>query len=415
MTTAKHPFPISAAPRSIVCAEGFSSRILAGSNLGFLIATKLGAAVSCSAPGDRAGQPTRRFRKELIRVGNYVKPDAGLEFSVGPEALDHWAQTFALMLSNGVDVTVPVGHTGDAEANRGYVRDIYREGDSLFGILELVGEDAIALAGRTDVSIYSPPEYTDGKGNHYVRPITHVALTTSPVVSGLRGFEALAASLTAGQTSDPFVLVLQQEGTMPDELTPAAPVADSGDIDPRVALKKSFRAQVMKAFDDDALDTRATLDTIKNLLKQMEAVFTKLGGPATPAPTEPDPEVPAVVAASLEPNRMMLDLVADNRRLKIDALVTEGFVNQAARDKLIGQFVGSGDTLAFDLSTQGNAQFDGMIAVIRANGPIVNLGEKTKGQTLALANPLAGDTGKNVLVTGAEKMAEAAAKARTAV
>lgn len=110
--------------------------------------------------------------------------------------LDHWAMIFSQMKVNGVKVPVPSGHTNDSEKNRGWVEDIFRDGDSLFGIVALVG-DGIRLAGTNDVSIYSQSEYTDGNGNRYQWPILHVALCTDPVVPGLRGFEALAASIAA--------------------------------------------------------------------------------------------------------------------------------------------------------------------------------------------------------------------------
>ena len=45
----------------------------------------------------------------------------------------------------------------------------------------------------SQVSIHVPPQFTDGLGRTYVRPIRHVAITDYPVIPGLGRFEALAA------------------------------------------------------------------------------------------------------------------------------------------------------------------------------------------------------------------------------
>ena len=139
-----------------------------------------------------AGQPVRRFLKELIKAGHYVKESDGLEFDVTPALIEHWAATFARMRANGLNVPVPSGHTHDGAANRGWVRHLFRAGDSLYGVVDLVG-DGIPMAATNDVSIYAVPEFTDGHGNRYRWPILHVALCTDPVVPGLGGFLPIAA------------------------------------------------------------------------------------------------------------------------------------------------------------------------------------------------------------------------------
>ena len=135
------------------------------------------------------GQPVRRFVKELIRCGHYLKESDQLQFEVTPRTLRHWVLTCSRYLAAGNRIPVPATHTLDPEANRGWVVDVFAEGRSLYGVVDLVGEDGIKLAGTCDTSIYSPAEYVDGKGNRYVRPILHVALCTDPVIPGLSGFQ----------------------------------------------------------------------------------------------------------------------------------------------------------------------------------------------------------------------------------
>jgi hypothetical protein len=354
----------------------------------------------------------------LIRAGKYVKKSQGLEFEVGKSTLKHWADTFAAMLANGVDVTVPIGHTTDAEANRGYVRDMYADGDSLYGIIELVGEDAIDMAGRVNVSINSPPEFTDGKGNTYYRPITHVALTTNPVVPGLKGFEAIAASNGPSREGlDSIVLIFQQDQPMPDDSTTnAAPVASDA-MDPKAALKKAFRAQILKAIDDETLDYKATLKAVAELLKKQEQVMGKLGDLGTnPPATDPaaDPNAtPAVpVSASLASvdtgmSKMVLSLAAENRKMKLDKVVAAGKLSPAARAKLEAVFIGQDNAaLSLELSNGDGSRFDAVLSALMENSP-VSLGERSRGQTVAMENTLSG-SGENPLVKDAERRAKAA-------
>jgi hypothetical protein len=140
---------------------------------------------------DAAGLPVQRFRKELIRTGTFTKDADGVTFSVDRKTLDHWAATFSRMREAGYKAPVPVGHEGaaDPEKNRGWLVDVYPEGDSLVGVIELHGEEAIKLAGVADTSIFTQKRFTDDKGQSYDWPILHVALCTDPVIQGLKPFE----------------------------------------------------------------------------------------------------------------------------------------------------------------------------------------------------------------------------------
>jgi hypothetical protein len=156
--------------------------------------------VATSAVISESGAVTQTYVKDLIRVGEWVMPQSGVKFSVTNEDLDHWVKTFETMQAAGVKVHVPSGHTDDADKNRGWVLAMFRDGDVLKGQLKIIGEDAIAAAVRNEVSIYVPPTLTDGKGNTYERPIAHVALTPTPVISGQGGWVPIAASNTQHNT-----------------------------------------------------------------------------------------------------------------------------------------------------------------------------------------------------------------------
>lgn len=155
------------------------------------------------------GKPVQRFRKEIIRCGKFTKAKDNVNFEVTPSSLNHWVATFNQMKQNGVKVYFPAGHTNKPEANRGWW-DKLEVGPSkadpnvpaLYGEVDAIGEDGIGLIGRTDVSLYSPPELVDGQGNRYDRPIVHIAACTDPVIPGLGEWESVAASLTPWNPED---------------------------------------------------------------------------------------------------------------------------------------------------------------------------------------------------------------------
>ena len=171
------------------------------------------------------GKPIKRFRKEIIREGDFQKAADNLAFTVTKDSLDHWVNTFGEMQKNKVDVYFPAGHTNRPEANRGYWRKLEVAPSTknpailaLWGEVDAIGEDAIGLIGRTDVSLYSPRELVDGEGHKYRRPIVHIAACVDPVIPGLGEWQSVAASLEAGdaEAGAPPVTVL----------IPWAPTAD---------------------------------------------------------------------------------------------------------------------------------------------------------------------------------------------
>lgn len=151
------------------------------------------------------GERRKVYRKELIYPGHFVKIKPGenepeIEFDVSEDLIDHWVKTTNRMIKNGIDIPLPLEHTTSPEARRGSVIKLAKEFNASRGMASLYAyatfrdEDAEKLASTTQVSLYSPPSYTDGRGRRYDRPIRHVALTDYPVIPGLDGFEVIAAS-----------------------------------------------------------------------------------------------------------------------------------------------------------------------------------------------------------------------------
>lgn len=355
--------------RSAVCYSSWRKEHpdpLEGSH-SFLLST--GPALPISAAKTKSGVPSQFFRKEIIRDGHYVKVEDGIKFEVTPELRAHWVTTFSRMKRNGVPVPIPAGHTDDAENNHGFVRSIFAEGESLFATIELIGKDAVDLAARNHVSIFVPPEFPDGKGNIYKRPIRHIALTPTPVIPGLGDWESVAASLTLKGNTMEWKEV--QEGLgIKDEMTDGT----AGKL-----LLAHF-----KGLKEEQEKLQLAFDELKKAGK---------GG-------DDDKKPPAA-----KPDPMLLSLSTENRLMKLNALVEAARITPAVRDKLKEQYA-TEKSLTLALS-HGGDNFDALVAALAENNP-VELAEKSGPQTMALSMGMA--DGKNPVVEDAKRRAEVAAK-----
>ena len=341
-----------------------------------------------------AGQPVRRFLKELIKTGHYVKEVDGLEFDVTPALLEHWAATFARMRANGLRVPVPSGHTHDGAANRGWVRHLFRAGDSLYGVLDLVG-DGVPMAATNDVSIYAVPTFTDGHGNRYRWPILHVALCTDPVVPGLGGFLPIAAALDSPPADAPVF----QRQTLAG--APMSTVDASGPTSAVDQISQAFSRAVLEVLQDDDLDLKAKLARIKEILTAQEKALAVFDEDEIPSPASTPGAAPEGAAgaapedlAGMSPvvAARMAPIVARNRRHELADLVRDGHLTRAAADGRERLFVPGGEkALQLSIDQAVQAQFDGVVAALRKNRAIA-MGERTGPQVTALSRPAtAGD------------------------
>jgi hypothetical protein len=109
---------------------------------------------------------------------------------------------------------------------------------------------------------------------------------------------------------------------------------------------------------------------------------------------------PAPMAASL------LNVLRDNRSMKLDKLVADGRINRAVREDLAKQYC-SDANLTLSLSNTDDG-FDSVLAALNKNERVVEGG--TSGpQTLVLGKDVH-DVQKNPLLRDAERRAAAAAK-----
>ena len=309
-------------------------------------------ALACGVETLTAGQRSRAFRKELIRVGEYTKDSEGLTIQVTRDDLEHWAIQFSSMKTNGVKVPIPSTHTEDPEANNGWLDEVWVEGDSLYGVITLVGDKSIEMAGKVDVSIFCPPSFVDGKGNKYSRPITHVALCTNPVVPGLSDWVALSLSHTKRKTmAIDYAKIREALGL------DVGTDVNEGNV---VELVLSF-AKGAKTLAESEAKLKEDLALALNKVKEAKKGEVEMLEP---------------------PHPQLVKLSLDNRRLRLESLVKSGKLSPAAKAKADAVFCDEA-ALALSLSTDPNgANFDRFVEVLEANTPAVNLGEMTGAQVL---------------------------------
>lgn len=318
---------------------------------------------------DANGQPVKSFVKDLIRVGTWRDPRTGDEFSVTKDDLERWTREFSRMRENGVKVHVPSGHTDDPDKNRGWCEGMFHDGTTLFGNIDLVGEDAIAMASTAEVSIYAPSRLVDGKGNTYDNPIAHVALTPVPVISGQGGFVPITAS-RGGTEQVPVYRLAQETTTMNPQLLAVAKAlgVDCSSCTTDQQLHDAILAKNKGASDaeNNAVAMARELDESKKALALART------------------ELEAAKKGDLETNPRVLKFSRQSRTLALDALVpAAGNALKPCVDALKKILCPDDDkALALSLTPANDALVDGVVAALKLIN-VKDLGEQTKARELS--------------------------------
>lgn len=354
-----------------------------------------------SAQEEREGIQVQRFRKELFRAGHYEQGD-GTSFDVTTEDLAVMAGETTRMIENGVRIPLsagPVPHEDVSNPHNsiGTLEFVTVEGSSIFGVLEIVGEDEITEARQNDVSIFSPPEFADGKGETYRQPITHVAVTPNPLVPGLGDWIQIAASLKVeGKEGHSFKGGLTMWKKIAKALGLSAEdtekITDENGIDTILSAIKDMKAAHKKEVDDLKATHKEEISNAKKAHKEVKASLDALTG-------------------EKEIDETMVSLVEDNRKMKLDALVSASRITPEIRERIEKRY-GVKEAIAASMKAGRNGEdFDFMVEVMKDNDPI-KLTEQTGAQviTASLEKPREKSDVSDVLIEDARKRAESAKK-----
>lgn len=144
---------------------------------------------------------THRFRKDVIRAGDYFAPNpngAGrVRFSVTTERMQNWVDQSKRMKSAGVQVPLTQDHKDptSAEARIGTVDSFELDGETLFMTCSVPDDAAAAILSRCpEVSLENAPLIIDGKGQSYTDVLSAVTVCQSPVVPGQSPFQPITGN-----------------------------------------------------------------------------------------------------------------------------------------------------------------------------------------------------------------------------
>ncbi len=331
----------------------------------FLLAATAAAVPASPETTNDAGKPVASFVKDLIRVGQYQLSD-GSVLDVTTDDMDHWVAEFDRMSKAGVKVPCPLDHSASADANRGYTKRLWRVGNVLWGELELVGRDAIDMAGRTEVSVGIVPEITDGNGEKYANVLEHVALTNYPVVPAQGGFIKLSRD---GKTDTVPVYRLSLNAKEPrmEAICKLLGIDPTGktpeDVEKEMLAKITSMNASLTAGADEMKEKDAALATANATLARLNKGEAK-----------PDPVV--------------LRVVGENRRMKIENRVASGKLTRKGADKLADAWIGKDNSnLSRTIDDENDLRFDAVMAAIDENKPLRPRGNETPAQSMSRANP----------------------------
>ncbi len=141
----------------------------------------------------------RRYRKQLVKFGNWVNPSDPRKKMVLDKS---WATQAVQNFKDKVLNKVPVveGHPKSSgellAATRGWLEGLSIEEDGVYGELGITEADTSAKIDNglfDDVSISFDPDYLDKLRGANVGPtLLHVGIVNDPYLKGMKPFEALA-------------------------------------------------------------------------------------------------------------------------------------------------------------------------------------------------------------------------------
>jgi len=315
------------------------------------------------------------YRKEILRSGSFVTSD-DIEFTVTEDNLHHMKSTFDTMLANGIKVPVPLEHTTDPAANRGWVKGMEVAGDRLLATIELSEE--VTDPTLYDVSVYIPQVWKDGNGNEYNQPIRHVALTSYPTITGLGEFQAIVCSLNPQGGGKEMSIDYGKLGT---------------DLGIEETMSEENAVTLLLAHFKKKDETH--LSEVSKLKEDLEAAKR---------PEKKSVEALKELAAS---HPGLIKLGANGRKAQLEALTGKA-ISPAVRDGLVGMFC-SEEAIALSLD-ESETLFDELVKVLEKNS-LVDLDELTgpQGKVIKLSDPAkGGGIEDNPLVANAKARAKAA-------
>lgn len=308
-------------------------------------------------------KPVHYRRKEIAKVGSFVHRGTGRVVSISRQRMQQWLEAFNKRLAKGLKPFIADLHTENPSAKntQGYVVGLSVSGDSLYADLQLIGDEALDLVARNDISLYAVANALDHDGERYAECLHHCALTPNAAHPGLGGYMTIAASAGSAtaevpiyERSDPFALsaglaparrphMLQpdQMQKLRQKLSLAADVPDEQVMD--VAAEHVAAAIDLQAkAQADAAKVTSLSAEVSNLKRDLTAANEKVTALSADAPKELDPRTLSLMRRTFK---------ADREKAVGSGVISEAGMKQI--DELLG--VNRPDGIALSLSA-GNGE-----------------------------------------------------------
>ena len=315
---------------------------------------------------DRDGLPVRRYTKDLLRAGRFIKP-GHYTLDVDEDDLHTLAGNFAKMRDKGIRVPINRDHSSKAADAMGELKDLWVEDATLYGLHELVGQPAIDIVGQPAVEV-SPEldmDYTTSDGESLGKTLTASSLCQRCVVYGQGDFQIAASRSGEACNRSAPVLILSMAG---DDMTP-----DTG------ATTMEHIPNLLKELKIDSQDD-ANEETMAGLLRAHIESKTKLMSRQTEELDTLQARTAAAEEKSAPVTLSRTEQYSAKRALSsdLDGLVLAGKITPAVKDSLLPIF-----NAPVWLSVAEDATEPGYAAVIAAigkNSPAELLKQRTAAQ-----------------------------------
>ena len=340
-------------------------------------------------------------------AGDYQHPVQKWTLAVSPERMDRWCSIFAKMRAAGVRVPIYSDHTPTAANTLGYIEDLFRGGDTsalarwpalaklppdklpsdpsrLYAVHAFADAACAQQAQRVgQVSVLIDKDFRDGNGNEYGEVIRHVAVTPEPVIGGQQGFVRMAAS-RGTITDDAPVYVLSTESNESPSMRNTPMTTDEFNLlvellekeEKGEATPENLAGKLSKRFSALSKAVEGHDKKVKDLQDKLDAASRK------------------VAASQIDPDA--LDQLVESGEELIESLAfgPTPKVSPAVAGKLKLALVGTPEarnTFALSRKVSGTPKslIKTIVEILKEND-VVQLGEATKSQAIALSRIVPG-------------------------
>jgi hypothetical protein len=347
----------------------------------------------------------RRFLKDVIRAGQFFVPHMGIWLDVDTKRIDDWVTQFSRMHANGVNVPLTIDHAQTADAVRGSITRLFRQGDELMMECEVPDDDSAALLARCPhVSLELEKKVKDGTGASYDEAVTAVTITPKPVVPDQQPFQRIAASRDgAADPSGKNDVVVLRLTAIKDPQHKGAPLNPARSTPMPVTLTAEQATALMTALGisgvpDDQVAGKL-VEGVTGLATKVKGHDTTIASLNTELTTVKASLTEAGKAKMPEIDVDALEEAADSTKTKLGLLVEKAKITPAVKAKLEGIFLGSdGKRPAICLSRKAAAHAGlpapiarAVIEALEDNDAAAlskTLGEKAGPQTVRLSRDI---------------------------